>query len=117
MNYPVWQLDGAGGGLLIAMMAIFHVYISHFAVGGGLFLVLTEMKGIREGNQSIIDFVRKHTKFFLLLTMVAGSMTGVGIWFTISLLNPAATSKLIHIFVFAWGIEWVFFAAEIISFF
>ena len=35
MNYPVWQLDGAGGGLLIAMMAIFHVYISHFAVGGG----------------------------------------------------------------------------------
>jgi cytochrome bd-type quinol oxidase subunit 1 len=117
MNYPVWQLDGAGGGLLIAMMAVFHVYISHFAVGGGLFLVLTEMKGIRENNQSIIDFVRKHTKFFLLLTMVAGSMTGVGIWFTISLLNPAATSKLIHIFVFAWGIEWVFFAAEIISLF
>ena len=117
MNYPVWQLDGAGGGLLIAMIAVFHVYISHFAVGGGLFLVLTEMKGIRENNQSIIDFVRKHTKFFLLLTMVAGSMTGVGIWFTISLLNPAATSKLIHIFVFAWGIEWVFFAAEIISLF
>lgn len=117
MNYPVWQLDGAGGGLLIALMAIFHVYISHFAVGGGLFLVLTEMKGIRENNQLIIDFVRKHTKFFLLLTMVAGSMTGVGIWFTISLLNPAATSKLIHVFVFAWGIEWVFFAAEIISLF
>ena len=117
MNYPVWQLDAAGGGLLIAMMAIFHVYISHFAVGGGLFLVLTEMKGIRENNQSIIDFVRKHTRFFLLLTMVAGGMTGAGIWFTISLLNPAATSKLIHIFVFAWAIEWVFFAAEIISLF
>jgi len=117
MNYPVWQLDAAAGGLLIAMMAVFHVYISHFAVGGGLFLVLTEMKGIRENNQSVIDFVRKHTKFFLLLTMVAGGMTGVGIWFTISLLNPAATSKLIHIFVFAWAIEWVFFAAEIISLF
>ena len=117
MNYPVWQLDGAGGGLLIAMMAIFHVYISHFAVGGGLFLVLTEMKGIRENSQPIIDFVRKHTKFFLLLTMVAGGMTGVGIWFTISLLNPAATSKLIHIFVFGWAIEWVFFAAEILALF
>ena len=117
MNYPVWQLDAAGGGLLIAMMAVFHVYISHFAVGGGLFLVLTEMKGLREKNPAIVDFVRKHTKFFLLLTMVAGSMTGVGIWFTISLLNPAATSELIHIFVFAWGIEWVFFVVEIVSLF
>jgi len=117
MNYPVWQLDGAGGGLLIALIAVFHVYISHFAVGGGLFLVLTEMKGIREGNQAVIDFVYRHTKFFLLLTMVAGSISGVGIWFTISLLNPAATSELIHIFVFAWGIEWVFFAVEIISLF
>ncbi|MHB8790792.1 MAG: multiheme c-type cytochrome [Desulfobulbaceae bacterium] len=117
MNYPVWQLDAAGGGLLIAMMAVFHVYISHFAVGGGLFLVLTEMKGLRENNRAIVDFVRKHTKFFLLLTMVAGSMTGVGIWFTISLLNPAATSELIHIFVFAWGIEWVFFVVEIVSLF
>lgn len=117
MNYPAWQLDGAGGGLLIAVMAIIHVYISHFAVGGGLFLVVTEMKGIRENNQAIIDFVRKHTKFFLLLTMVAGGMTGVGIWFTISVLNPAATSKLIHLFVFAWGIEWVFFTAEILSLF
>lgn len=117
MNYPVWQLDGAGGGLLIALMAVFHVYISHFAVGGGLFLVLTEMKGIREKNQAIIDFVHKHTKFFLLLTMVAGGMTGVGIWFTIALLNPAATSKLIHIFVFGWAIEWVFFVVEILSLF
>lgn len=117
MNYPVWQLDAAGGGLLIAMMAIVHVYISHFAVGGGLFLVVTEMKGIRENNRAIIDYVRKHTRFFLLLTMVAGSLTGVGIWFTISLLNPAATSELIHIFVFAWGIEWVFFTAEIVSLF
>lgn len=117
MNYPVWQLDAAGGGLLIAVMAIFHVYISHFAVGGGLFLVLTEIKGIRENNQAILDFVRKHTRFFLLLTMVAGGMTGVGIWFTISVLNPAATSKLIHLFVFAWGIEWVFFLVEIVSLF
>jgi len=115
MNYPVWQLDAFGGGLMIAMMAVFHVYISHFAVGGGLFLVLTELKGIRDKNQSILDYGYKHTKFFLLITMVAGGITGVGIWFTIALLNPAATSILIHNFVFAWAIEWVFFTIEIIS--
>ena len=115
MNYPVWQLDAFGGGLLVAIVAIVHVYISHFAVGGGLFLVLTEMKGLREGSPGILAYTRRHTKFFLLLTMILGGMTGVGIWFTIALLSPAATSSLIHIFVFAFAIEWVFFLAEIVS--
>lgn len=115
MNYPVWQLDAFGGGLIIALIAILHVYISHFAVGGGLFLVLTEIKGLREGSQEILEYVRAHTKFFLLLSMVLGGMTGVGIWFTIALISPAATSSLIHIFVFGWAMEWVFFLAEIVS--
>jgi len=115
MNYPVWQLDIFGGGFLIAVVAVVHVFVSHFAVGGGLFLVLVEMKGLREKNRAIIDYTKKHTKFFLLLTMVFGGMTGVGIWFTIALLNPAATSSLIHTFVFAWAIEWVFFFLEVLS--
>ncbi|MBU2539144.1 MAG: cytochrome ubiquinol oxidase subunit I [Proteobacteria bacterium] len=115
MNYPVWQLDFSGGGLLIALIAILHVYISHFAIGGGLFLVLTEMKGYRENSQPILDYTRKHTKFFLLLTLVLGAITGVGIWFTIALIAPAATSILIHNFVFGWAIEWVFFLVEIVS--
>lgn len=115
MNYPVWQLDFLGGGLLIAAIAIFHVYIAHFAVGGGLFLVLAELKGHREENPAILNFVRCHTRFFLLVTMVAGGITGVGIWFTIALLNPAATSLLIHTFVFGWAAEWVFFLIEIVA--
>lgn len=115
MNYPVWQLDFSGGGLLIALIAILHVYISHFAIGGGLFLVLTEMKGYREGSQGILDYTRQHTKFFLLLTLVLGAITGVGIWFTIALIAPAATSILIHNFVFGWAIEWVFFLGEIVA--
>ncbi len=117
MNYPIWQLEFAGGGLLIAIIAIIHVYITHFAIGGGLFLVITERKGLRENSQEILAYVQKHTRFFLLLTMVLGALTGVGIWFTISLLNPAAVSKLVHVFVFAWAVEWVFFLTEIVSLF
>jgi cytochrome bd-type quinol oxidase subunit 1 len=117
MNYPVWQLDVFGGGLLVVLIAVFHVYISHFAVGGGLFLVLAERKARRENNPAILEYVRKHARFFLVLTMVAGSISGVGIWFIISLLNPAATSILIHTFVFAWASEWVFFLVEIVSLF
>jgi cytochrome bd-type quinol oxidase subunit 1 len=117
MNYPVWQLEFLGGGFLIAVIAIIHVYIAQFAVGGGLFLVLTEHLGRNRNDQDIIDYVKKHTKFFLLLTMVAGALTGVGIWFTISLLSPSATSVLIHTFVFGWGTEWTFFVIEIVSLF
>jgi hypothetical protein len=39
----------------------------------------------------------------------------VGIWFIIALVQPAATSSLIHTFVFGWAIEWVFFIGEIVA--
>lgn len=113
MHYPVWYLPELGGGILIALIAIFHVFISHFAVGGGLYLVLAEQKGLREHSQAILEFTRRHARFFLLVTMVFGSISGVGIWFIIALVNPAATSYLIHSFVFGWAAEWVFFVVEI----
>lgn len=115
MNYPTWELTFFGGGLTIALMAVFHVFISHFAIGGGLFLVLTEWYGYRQNSSAIVDYVKTHTRFFLLVTMILGGMTGVGIWFVIALINPATTSILIHNFVFGWAIEWVFFVAEIVS--
>jgi mono/diheme cytochrome c family protein len=115
MNYPVWYLPDLGGSLLIAIIAIIHVVIAHLAVGGGLFLVLTEIKAYRTGNNKLLGYVRSHTWFFLLLTMVLGGVTGVGIWFIISLVNPSGTSLLIHEFVFGWAIEWVFFIAEIVA--
>ena len=115
MNYPVWDITTIGGGSLIASIAILHVLISHFAVGGGFFLWITDRQAARASDQQLADFVRKHVRFFLLLTMVAGGMTGVGIWFVISLVQPSATSSLIHTFVFAWAIEWVFFLVEIVA--
>jgi mono/diheme cytochrome c family protein len=115
MNYPAWELNAAGGGLLIAVMAVIHVYIAHFAVGGGLLLVLTELKAHRSGSGPMMAHARRHALFFMLLTMVGGAVTGVGIWFSIALLNPAATSTLIHTFVFGWATEWVCFACEIVA--
>lgn len=115
MNYPVWYLPNTGGSLLIAIIAIIHVVLAHLAVGGGLFLVLTERKAHRTGDNALLAYVKSHTWFFLLITMVLGGVTGVGIWFIISLVQPAATSLLIHEFVFAWAIEWVFFIGEIVA--
>ncbi len=92
MNYPVWELYTLGGGFWIAVIAVLHVFVAHFAIGGGLFLVLTEKKGYRENSQQILDYTKKHAKFFMLLTLVFGAVSGVGIWFAISLISPAATS-------------------------
>jgi len=111
MNYPVW--DVPAGGLLIAAIAIVHVFVSHFAVGGGLFLVLAERKARREGDAGLLEYVRQHSRFFVLLTLVFGAITGVGIWFVIGLVHPQATSALINTFVWAWAIEWTFFVVEI----
>lgn len=113
MEYPIWELTTFGGGFFIALVAVFHVFISHFAVGGGLFLPLFEKMAYNKQSDDLLDYVRKHTKFFLLVTMVFGGMTGVGIWFTISVIAPQATSTLIHTFVFGWATEWVCFLAEI----
>ena len=112
MNYPVWDV-AFGAGLLMALVAGLHVFISHFAVGGGLFLVLTERKARRDNDSQLLAWLKFHTRFFVLLTVVFVAVSGVGIWFTIGLISPTATSNLIHIFVWGWAIEWVFFFLEI----
>jgi len=115
MNYPIWDVPIIGGGLLIGIISILHTYVSQFAIGGSLFLVLTERKAYRENDLGMLEYVKRHSKFFLLVTVVFGAITGVGIWFTIGLVHPSATSALIHIFVWAWAIEWITFLVEVAS--
>jgi mono/diheme cytochrome c family protein len=99
--------------MLIALVAVLHVFVSHFAVGGGFFLVWNERLARRQKDAALLDYCRRHSRFFALLTLVFGALSGVGIWFTIGLVSPEATSTLIHTFVWAWAIEWVFFFVEI----
>ena len=113
MNYPTWDVPIIGSVWVIGAIAIFHVMISQFAVGGGLYLALAEYKARRENRQDWLDVVRRHSKFFLILTGVFGAVSGVGIWFSIGLASPESTSALIHNFVFGWAMEWCFFLVEI----
>ena len=112
MNFPFWDFP-YGHGLLIAVVAGVHVFVSHFAIGGGLYLVLSEWRARRNNDRQLLAALVPHSRFFLLLTVVFGALTGVSIWFTIGLISPTLTSALIHIFVWGWAIEWVFFFVEI----
>src|SRR3984957_1459279 len=117
MNYPFWDIPHIGSGWVIGMIAIFHVMISQFAVGGGLYLPLAERKAMRMADKTVADQwlaqLIRHSKFFLVLTAVFGTVSGVGIWFAIGLTHPEGTSTLIHNFVFGWAMEWVFFMVEL----
>ncbi len=114
MNYPVWDIPFLGAGMVVAIIAIIHVLISHFAVGGGAFLFVAELWSNRQADgERIRTWLHKYATFFLVYTTVFGAMTGVGIWFSIQLASPEGTSLLIHQFVFAWAIEWVMFLGEL----
>jgi cytochrome d ubiquinol oxidase subunit I len=117
MNYPFWDIPHLGSGWVIGLIAIYHVMISQFAVGGGLYLPMAERKAMRMTDPALrADWLRQlasHSKFFLILTAVFGTVSGVGIWFAIGLTHPEATSTLIHNFVFGWAMEWVFFMVEL----
>lgn len=113
MSYPLWEVPLLGGGLLIAVVAVLHVFVSQFAVGGGLFLALSGRQAYRSHNVTWLEYLKRHTRFFLLISAVFGAVSGVGIWFTIGLISPQATSVLIRTFVWGWAIEWCFFLIEI----
>ena len=117
MNYPFWDIPYIGSGWVIGMIAIFHVMISQFAVGGGLYLPMAERKAMRMADKETatawLNQLVSHSRFFLLVTGVFGTVSGVGIWFAIGLTHPEATSTLIHNFVFGWAMEWVFFMVEL----
>jgi len=70
MNYPVWEVPFLGGAMLMDAIALLHVVVSHSAVGGGLFPVLTGRKARRENDATVLDYVGRHSRRFLLLSVV-----------------------------------------------
>jgi cytochrome bd-type quinol oxidase subunit 1 len=117
VEYPIFDVPLLGGSLLIAAVAIFHVFVSHFSVGAGFFMAIAERRAIKDNDDDTLSFLKKYVFLVLLVPYVFGTVSGVGIWFTIALVNPRAVSILIHQFVWDWAIEWVLFIVEVVSIF
>ena len=62
MDYPFWDVF-VGHGVLMALIAVVHVFISHFAIGGGLYLVVEEMSARRRGDASRLAFLEHLSRF------------------------------------------------------
>lgn len=115
MEYPLFEIPRLGGGMFVGIVAIIHVIIAHLAVGAGLFIAASHTWALKRRDALMLDFLYRYGRFLILLSFVSGAVTGVGIWVTISLASPAGTSALIHMFVWGWAIEWVFFLLEIVA--
>lgn len=117
MNYPIWEVPVLGGSWIIGIISCIHIFISHFAVGGGMFFAVSEWLAHKNNDHDMYAYLKKHALFFLLLTSVAGAVTGVAIWWTIGLVSPDGTGTLIQTYTFVWACEYIFFVAEIAIFF
>ncbi|MEX1309679.1 MAG: cytochrome ubiquinol oxidase subunit I [Candidatus Sulfomarinibacteraceae bacterium] len=114
MDYPIWS-SGLGGGVLMAWVAITHVIVSHFAIGGGLVIVVTETLAVKRADRELRELARRASLVLILVSTIFGAISGVGIWVVAGLISPGAISALIHAYVWGWAIEWVFFVLEIVA--
>jgi len=121
MDFPVFHLDFMGNRWLIALIAILHVLINHaIAVGFAPLVALLEYRGYKAGNlnselQQHWDKLAYKLLFVaFIITTSVGAMTGVGIWFSAALVNPASIGSLIRVFYFAWFFEWIVFVLEVV---
>ena len=114
MDYPIWDV-AIGGGVLMGLVAIAHVIVSHFAIGGGLLIAVTETLAVKRGDVELRNLAKRSSLVLILFSTVFGAISGVGIWVVAGLISPAAISTLIRNYVWGWAIEWVFFFVEIVA--
>ncbi|HWH77741.1 MAG TPA: cytochrome ubiquinol oxidase subunit I [Candidatus Binatus sp.] len=115
MEFPLWYVPFITAPMLIPLIAVPHVIVAQFAVGAGILLADLVRRAHRDHSAERLVYLKGLTRFFVLITLVFGAVTGVGIWWTIGLSSPETTSALIHIFVFGWAAEWTMFALELVA--
>lgn len=114
MDFPVFHLEGMGNRMLVAVVAVLHVLINHgLAVGAMPLITALEWWGERTGDRRWDDFAYRFLAVCFVVTTTVGAMTGVGIWFTTSLVNPTAIGSLLRVFFWAWFTEWLVFITEV----
>lgn len=121
MDFPMFHLDWLNNRMLIAGIATLHVIINHgLAVGFMPLVTWLEQKGLtKSSNNEITDLnwdktIYKMMKVAFIITTTIGAMTGVGIWFSASLISPTSIGSLIRVFYWAWFVEWLTFVTEVI---
>ena len=86
--YPVNDYSPLMPGLVIGGMAVVHVFLAQFAVGGGMLLCYFQWLAMTGRNVHARRFVGGYFKALVLVSFVAGALTGGGAS------NPANKGRL-----------------------
>lgn len=114
MDFPIFHLDLIGNRALIACIAVLHVIINHgLAVGMMPLIAAMEWYGHKKKDPRWDKLAFKILFVCFIITTTVGALTGVGIWFSASLVNPYGIASLIRVFFWGWFIEWLVFITEV----
>ena len=103
MQFPVFQIPYLGAGMSIALDAVIHVIISHgIAIGLGAIVVFCEYIGWKKNSPQWDALGKKLLSFTVIVTTTVGALTGVGIWFVTSVIEPRGIGSLLRIFFWPW---------------
>jgi cytochrome bd-type quinol oxidase subunit 1 len=110
----VFASDAVIPGMWIAAIAILHVFLAQFAVGGGALVVWFEWRAHTRGHALLRDFLHRFFNALVLVSFVLGALSGVGIWFVTALVAPRPLLLLVREFHWIWAAEWCFFCLEVV---
>ena len=57
--YPLWIVPGFTSGIILALIATFHILPSHLSTSAMWFNVYLERKANRENRSELLEFVKK----------------------------------------------------------
>lgn len=113
--YPVNDYGPLMPGLVMAAVAIVHVFLAQFAVGGGVLLCYFQWLAMTGRSPAARLFVHGYFKVLVLISFVLGALTGVGIWFTTIQVSSPTIGQMILNFHWLWAVEWTFFCLEVVA--
>lgn len=113
--YPTFYVPEIGTAWVMGIIGVIHVVASHTSVGASFLFALLETVAYRNNRPQLLEFIKQYGMLLLIFSYVIGSITGVGIWYTITIASPRGVSGLIHNFVWIWAAEWVYFTVEVVG--
>lgn len=99
-------------GLVIGGVGILHVFLAQFAIGGGMVLYGFERRAQR-GDADARGFVDGFFRILVLVSFVAGALTGVAMWLTTIQVGARTIGLMVDEFHWLWATEWVWFSIEV----
>ena len=112
-RYPINDFGPLMTGLVIGGLGIFHVFLAQFAIGGGMLMCYFQHISAKTHCALTRGFVDGYFKVLVLVSFVAGAVTGVGMWLTSIQVSPRTIGLMVDEFHWIWAIEWTFFCLEV----